>query len=235
MERYAVKQWVNEMHRRDPSTPISDVKSNPNPNDFPDVFANMNGQCIAIEVTELVDQKGICAFQKPPLAHILYGNDGSTPINENERRAHQEEADRYVRHDSQPSMWREPAAWDRKKLQKHLEERVQKKEKKAQTWDEKKHGEISALYKLFLLIVTGEFYLDEEALKEYLNEIKLPRPQYFHAIFLMGEHVPNDGDSGLRRVFCPDSNCYEYQEVGPNLGEGHFPVFEVGLSDSHHQ
>ena len=230
MERYAVEQWANEMHRLDPSTPISEIKSNPISNKFPDVFAKMNGKCIAIEVTELVDQKGIRAFQKPPRAHNLYGNYGSPPINENEGRAHQEEADQYVRDESQPPMWREPAAWNRKQLQKHLEERVQDKEQKAQRRDERLVGEISALYKLFLLIVTAEPYLDEEALKKYLNEIKLPRPQYFHAIFLMGEHVPNDGDSGLRRVFCPDLNCYEHEEVGPNLGEGHFPVFEVSLS-----
>ena len=192
MEHYAVEKWANEMHRLDPSTPISEIKSNPISNKFPDVFAKMNGKCIAIEVTELVDQKCIDAFQKSPRA--------------------------------QPSMW------NRKKLQKHLEERVQDKEQKAQRWDEQLGGKISALYKLFLLIVTDEPYLDEEALKKYLNEINLPRPQYFHAIFLMGEHVPNDGDSGLRRVFRPDLDCYEYEEVGPNLGEGHFPVFEVSLS-----
>ena len=188
MERYAVEQWANEMHKLDPSTPISEIESNPISNNFPDVFAKMNGKCIAIEVTELVDQKSICA----------------------------------------PS--REPAAWDRKQLQKHLEERVQDKEKKAQKWDKILGGKISALDKLFLLIVTGEPNLDEEALKKYLNEINLPRPQYFHAIFLMGKHVPNDGDSGLRRVFRPDLDCYEYEAVGPNLGEGHFPVFEVSLS-----
>ena len=207
MEVYAVRTWANEMQRIDSLASICEIEPNRNANAFPDVFANMNGKCIAIEVTELVDEGAIGIFQQPPQANILYGKYGSPPVNENERRELQEEADRDVQDAPKGSMWREPARWDLEKFQKYLEKRVQKKEEQAREWDTKENT-IRSLDKLILLIVTGEHNLCEEALEKYLKKIKLSRTQYFHAVYMMGGHVPDDG-------------------------EGHYPVFEVCLSDSH--
>ena len=47
------QDWANEMHRRDPSIQICEIRANPD--DPPDCFAKMNGKCIAVEVTQLVE------------------------------------------------------------------------------------------------------------------------------------------------------------------------------------
>ena len=67
-------------------------------------------------------------------------------------------------------------------------------------------GELISLDKNFLLIVTDEQNLWEERLNEYLNKIKLSKPKFFDAVYVMMGYVPTD-----------DNN-------------GHNPVFEVGLS-----
>ncbi len=169
------QDWANEMHRRDPSIQICEIRSNPN--DPPDCFAKMNGKCVAVEVGKLVGE-------------------------------HRD------------------ADWPLEKFKESLQQMVKQKDT----------GRDRSLHKQFLLIPVGtETLLGESVLKEYLKKIKVPRPNSFDAVYVMGSHVPNDGDSGLRRVSRPDSNCYKYDEVGPNLAEGHYPVFEVCLSDSHHQ
>ena len=72
---------------------------------------------------------------------------------------------------------------------------MQKKEGKIRKQEEK--GELISLDKIFLLIVTECYFqnLWGELLKEYLNRIKLPRPQYFAAIYIMMSYMPSGGDS----------------------------------------
>ena len=53
-EEEYTQDWANEMHRRDPSIQICEIRSNPN--DPPDCFAKMDGKCVAIEVTKLVEE-----------------------------------------------------------------------------------------------------------------------------------------------------------------------------------
>ena len=48
------QDWADEMHRRDPSIQICEIRSNPN--DPPDCFAKMNGKCVAVEVSKLVGE-----------------------------------------------------------------------------------------------------------------------------------------------------------------------------------
>ena len=48
------QDWANEMHRRDPSIQICEIRSNPN--DPPDCFADMNGKRVAVEVSKLVGE-----------------------------------------------------------------------------------------------------------------------------------------------------------------------------------
>ena len=50
------QDWANGMHRRDSSIQICEIRSNPN--DPPDCFAKMNGKCVAVEVTKLVEKQG---------------------------------------------------------------------------------------------------------------------------------------------------------------------------------
>ena len=49
------QDWANEMHRRDPSIQICEIRQNRE--DPPDCFAKMNGKCVAVEVGKIVGKQ----------------------------------------------------------------------------------------------------------------------------------------------------------------------------------
>ena len=74
------QDWANEMHRRDPSIQICEIRSNPN--DPPDCFAKMNGNVVAVEVRKLVgehwDEDWPLKRFKKSLKQIVKEKDGIT-------------------------------------------------------------------------------------------------------------------------------------------------------------
>lgn len=226
MEISATQVWANELNKQGHS--ICRIEPNlkdSNPNDPPDCIAEMDGERIGVEVTELtVNEKERKKYVKARGESVSTIFRAPGQVYDDKIRERSEEANQ-----NRPKV-RVPntADWPFDKFLEKLGKIVQKKVGKMRKKGEE--GALISLDKYFLLVVTGEQNLGEERLDEYLNKIKLPRPQYFDAIYVIGDYVPNGGDSGLRRVFNPDLNQYEYKEMGPNLGGGHYPVFEVCLS-----
>ena len=67
------QDWAKEMNKRGHSIPIPEIKANPN--DPPDVFAEMDGNRIAIEVTRLVkyvDQDKVIVSSSTKHTCLLY-------------------------------------------------------------------------------------------------------------------------------------------------------------------
>ncbi len=221
MEISTTQDWANELNKQGHSIDGIDT----NPNDPPDCIAEMDRERIGVEVTELTgDEKERKEYvkAKEESATIIFRAPGQ--VSDDKPEAHVEETNRNRPKESVPHT----ADWPFGKFRKKLIEIVQKKDEKMQ----KKKGkdELVSLDKNFLLIVTSERNLGEERLEEYLNAIELPRPRYFDAIYVMGDYVSKDGDSGFRRVWNSHLKCYDYEEVGPNLGQGYHPVFEVRLA-----
>ena len=71
MEVFATRCWAEEMNRRRHS--IATCKIKDNRDDPPDVFAEMDGKTIGIEVTELIDKKAIDKHPKTPPAWEISG------------------------------------------------------------------------------------------------------------------------------------------------------------------
>ncbi len=223
MEVSATQEWANELNKQDHS--IHGIKTNPD--DPPDCLAEMDGERIGVEVTELtVDEKERKKYVKARDESVSTIFLAPGQVYDDKTKERLEEASRNRPKVSVPNT----AEWPFDKFRERLAGIVQKKDEKMRKKEEK--SGLPSLDKNFLLIVTDEQNLWEKRLDEYLKKIKLPRPQYFTAIYIMMSHMPSDGDSGLRRGRNPDSNRFDYKEVHPNLGEGHFPVFEVYLSSS---
>ena len=171
--------------------------------------AEMDGERIGVEVTELtVDEKERKKYVKARGESVSTIFRAPGQVYDDKIRERSEEANQ-----NRPKV-RVPntADWPFDKFLEKLGKIVQKKVGKMRKKGEE--GALISLDKYFLLVVTGEQNLGEKRLDEYLNKIKLPRPQYFDAIYVIGDYVPNGGDSGLRRVFNPDLNQYEYQGDG---------------------
>ena len=200
--------WAKEMKKRGHSIPICEIEANPN--DPPDVKAKMDGKPIGIEVTRLAKfwnpyKNPIVCFPTPPAPD------------------EQEKILGEIREECSKMKQQSPVAGPVPpgEFPERLKEMVHSKEKKT--------PRDGALHKQFLLIVTEE---QEGDLDDYMKKIALPRPQNFDAVYVMGRQVLKSGDPGIRRKFNPESNCYEYVVVGPNLGEEYYPVFEVCMFDS---
>ena len=58
------RAWAEEMNKRGWQIDLDTIR--PNPTDPPDVFAEMDGKTIGVEVTELVDEEAIRAHPKVP-------------------------------------------------------------------------------------------------------------------------------------------------------------------------
>ncbi len=222
MEISATQAWANELNKQ--GYAIDGIETNPD--DPPDCVAEMDGERIGIEVTELtVDEKERKKYVEAKDESVTTTFLAPGQVYDDKTKERLEEANRNRPKVRVPN----PADWPFDKFREKLAKIVQKKDKKMRK--QKENDQLISLGKNFLLIVTDEPNLGEERLDEYLKKIKLSRPQYFDAIYVMYSYVPNnDAHSGLRRVFNSDLNCFEYEEVGPNHGEGHYPVFEVCLS-----
>ena len=164
MEVYAARCWAEEMNRRCCQIDIDTIRKNPET--YPDCLAEMDGEKIGIEMTELVDEETIDEHPKiPPLvAPVEPGPHALDKL-------------------PQPM----PPEWSLDKFERCLNKRVQRKDERV------KDGSLS---KQFLLIVTDEPWLDEATLSEYLKTIRLQRPRHFDGIFVMGSYVPDGEGHG---------------------------------------
>ena len=205
----AVVDWAKEMKKRGHSIPICEIEANPN--DPPDVKAKMDGKPIGIEVTRLAE---IATRGNLP-SYVFF----STPPTPDEKERILAEISGKRSRMQQQSQVAGPVPPG--EFPERLKEFVHSKDKKT--------PRDGSLHKQFLLIVTEE---QEGDLGEYMKKIALPRPQNLDAVYMMGRQVLKSGDPGIRRKFNPESNCYEYVVVGPNLGEEYYPVFEVCMFDS---
>ena len=174
MEVFATRCCAKEMNRRGHSIPIRKIKENLDneirKNDPPDVFAEMDGKKISVEVAELVCEEAINAYPEiPPLVEPV--EPGPHAL------------------DKLPQPM--PPKWPLGKFERRLREIVQCKEEKARK-KHKRDGKDNSLSKQSLLIVTDEPWLDEKTLSEYLKTIKLQRPQNFDGVYIMGSegHYP---------------------------------------------
>ena len=84
----------------------------------------------------------------------------------------------------------------------------------------------SDLYQQYLLIPTHQVYLCQEILSEYLDGYAIERPLNFDAVYILGDHMPGEGDSGMRRIQ-HGSEESGYEIAGPNQSEGYHPLFRV--------
>ena len=163
MEVFATSCWAEEMKRRH-SIPICGIERNRD--DPPDVFAEMDGEKIGIEVTELVDEQAIGKHPEiPPLVELV------------------EPGPHALDRLPQPML----PKWTLEKFERHLRKIVQCKEEKVRK-KHKRDGKDNSLSKQFLLIVTDEDYLldDEATLPAYLKTIELQRLQSFDGVYIMG-------------------------------------------------
>ena len=169
MEVFAARCWAEEMNRRGYQINIHTIRKNPET--YPDCLAEMDGEKIGIEVTELVDEDAIDEPPKiPPLVELV------------EPRPHAL--------DKLPQPM--PLEWSSDKFERSLNKIVQRKDERVKD---------SSLSKQFLLIVTCEPSLDEATLSEYLKTIKLQRPQNFDGVYIMGSYVPDPDGEGHYPVF----------------------------------
>ena len=171
MEVDATRDWAKEMNKRGHSIPICRIKGNRD--DPPDVFAEMDGEKIGVEVIELVDEAAIRKYPEIPWF--------------------EEPGPHFL--DQIASLPRPPilVVWGLDNFQKRLNEIVLDKEGKAREKD-KRDGKDRSLSKQFLLIVTDEPWLDEATLSGYLKTIKPQQSRNFEGIYVMGSYVPADGE-----------------------------------------
>ena len=235
-----VEDWAKEIRKQGHSVcKIKlNVDDNGNPDDPPDVLAEMNGIPVGIEVTNLVEY--VCQNQNP-----IYGPDKVTilkwkqsqgqidfswcgsDLDEDERK----KVEQKIREN--PRMYQGGwVLWTPECFQQRLRHIVKTKDEKTRK-KKKKQGSQALecrLQQQFLLIFTPELYLQDD-LDAYVNKTELPRPKNFDRVFVMGDGIPQSGNSGIRREHDPETSNITYREVGPNLAEQHHPVFEVRLNN----
>ena len=95
---------------------------------------------------------------------------------------------------------------------------------------DRKSPKASDVYQQYLLIPTHQILLCEAILSEYLDGYAIDRPRNFDAVFILGDHMPGEGDSGIRRNERGSENS-GYEIVGPNQREGYHPLFEVRYTE----
>ena len=169
MEVFATRAWAEEMNRQGCQINICTIRKNTER--YPDCLAEMDGEKIGVEVTELVDENAIKEHPKiPPLVEPV--EPGPHAL------------------DKLPQPM--PPEWSSDKFEQRLNEIVQRKDRRV------KDGSLS---KQFLLIVTCEPYLDEETLSGYLKTIKLQQPWHFDGVYVMGSYMPDPDGEGHYPVF----------------------------------
>ena len=126
--------------------------------------------------------------------------------------------------------------WTLEDFKERLKEIVEKKDQKAyrkkkeRSEREGKRALDCRLHKQILLIFTPEMYL-QRRIKEFLDQITLPRPHVFSHVFVMEDEAPSpDSNSGIRGEGNPETSSYDEPKIDPDNSGEHHPVFEVRLS-----
>lgn len=171
MEVEATAQWAREMNKRH-GHGIGKIRKNPEV--YPDCLAELNGGKIGVEVTELVDQDTIKAYQE---------------VGKLQKSGKFKELDPSERLNLLDRMDPE---WPLDKFRERLAERVSDKDKRSRD---------GSLDRQFLLIVTDEPDLDEATLEGHMASIVFPRPNNFDGVYVMASYVPNAGGDGYYPVF----------------------------------
>ena len=206
-----VEDWAKEMEKR--GHVISGVKSNVDdngrPDDPPDVLAEVDGELVGIEVTDLlvyVKERIVDVFDADGhvarLTWRMRGGQVSSfrwdgPGYDEEERAALE---RRIRENPRfyGDAW---VAWPLEQFREYLGRIVDKKDKKASVKRESRLREQGRsaldlrLSESFLLIFTPELYLQGH-LEQYVEKTELPRPRNFDRVFVMGEYRPDGGSGG---------------------------------------
>ena len=215
-----VQDWAKEMEKRDHV--VGEIRPNVDdrerPDDPPDVLAEIDGELVGIEVTDLmeyVSERMMDFFGPAGVTRLTWrlrrgqvepGSfcwDGAA-CDEEKREA------REKRISENPWLGEAWVTWSLESFQRRLREIVEKKDKKIQVKKEsrlKQQGQNALEFRLrgsFLLVFTPELYLQDD-LEEYVEKTKLPRPGNFDRVFLMGDYVAGQP-------------------------EGRHPVFEVRLT-----
>ena len=208
-----VEDWANHMiahgHSVSQSRPNLDAAGNPD--DPPDVLAEVNGRLVGIEVTDLME------YVPTNMIRIL-GCDRKTILKWKQSRGEPvfswcgPALDKEERDEVEDEVREKPNAyqgicvmWTLDRFQDRLRAIVTKKDRQASS---KKHrraqiqGEQALELRMngrILLIFTPEPYLQDN-LDEYVAKTKLALPENFDRVFVMGDYLP-DGGSGRHPVF----------------------------------
>ena len=208
-----VRDWANHMTTRGDAVckirPNRDAAGNPN--DPPDVLADMNGRLVGIEVTDLMEYVSTnmirilgCGSEtilrwKPRRGKPVFAWSGSAL--DKEERDNLENEVREKPYDYQGTC----VVWTLDRFQNGLRAIVSKKDRQASSKKHKRaqiQGEQALelrLHKRILLIFTPEPDLQDN-LAEYVANTRLPLPENFDQVFVMGDYLP-DGGSGRHPVF----------------------------------
>lgn len=215
-----VEDWAKGMGRLGHS--IGGIRlnldENGRPDDPPDVLAEIDGELVGIEVTDLMEYVSermmdfFCAAgvtrltwrlrrgQVEPGSFCWHG-----AVCDEEKRAAREK-----NISENPWLGEAWVTWSLESFQRRLREIVEEKDKQIQVKKEsrlKEQGQNALEFRLrgsFLLVFTPEIYLQDD-LEEYVEKTELPRPRNFDRVFVMGDYVAGQP-------------------------EGRHPVFEVRLT-----
>jgi len=210
-----VQDWAKEMEKR--GHVVGEIRPNVDdrerPDDPPDVLAEIDGELVGIEVTDLleyVSERTMDFYAAGAVTRLTWRlrrgqvEPGSFCWHgaacDEEKRAAREK-----RISENPWLGEGWVTWSLESFQRSLREIIEKKDKKIQVKKEsrlKEQGQTALEFRLrgsFLLVFTPELYLQHD-LEEYVEETELPRPTNFDRVFVMGQYTP-DGHSGSHPVF----------------------------------
>ena len=201
-----VRDWAEEMEKCGYS--ISGIRLNldesEEPDDPPDVLAEIDGKPIGIEVTDLVEypkQHTFCIVAAGRVTSLTWKQRQNGRFDFRWHGAElgaDEEAKWEGRVKADPEKYKEEGGeWPLERFQVRLAEIVNTKDEKTGAKKAKRmrmHGEDALdlrLHRSFLLIFTPEFYLQDQ-LDEYVEKTEVCCPENFDRVFLMGDYVPGD-------------------------------------------
>ena len=207
-EIYTTQDWARELTKLGHSIPIPTIKPNLDKQGEPDDPPDVLAVMNGEKIG--VEVTRLFEYQTFDKAGTVYFGTERVPDEDEKKKILEKLRQQY----SKKPNWRISVEWTRETFENYLTETVQKKDGKMK---DGKTGKDGSLRKQFLLCVTDEIHLGEDILSDYLtgnNKITLPRPENFDAIYVMGAPVSGEKADPV---------------------EIHYPVFEVCLSDSHHQ
>lgn len=201
-----VRDWAREMEKCGHS--VSEIRPNldesGNHDDPPDVLAEVGGELVGIEVTNLMkhlkgyelftlNSHGIATLRSKQRQNGTFDHHWRGAEVDPDATARREREIEANPHRHPP--WSE---WTLEQFQTELAKIVKTKDDKALAKKAKrmlKHGENaldSRLHASFLLIFTPELYLGQRRLAEYLEQTAVRRPENLDRVFVMG-YEPRDG------------------------------------------